>query len=97
MAWTIAERGFPGKPQPGLRNTINSQVTTIVMASMTLSSISGAGVSESNDDFRIWQKRTWRDVRVESVMRFKADIGEMNIAPVQASDAQSRPADGPGE
>ena len=24
--------------------------------------------------------RTWRDVRLESVMRFKADIGESNIA-----------------
>jgi hypothetical protein len=24
--------------------------------------------------------RTWRDVRLESVMRFKADVGEMNIA-----------------
>src|ERR1700730_777353 len=24
--------------------------------------------------------RTWRDVRLESVMRFKADIAEMNIA-----------------
>jgi hypothetical protein len=25
-------------------------------------------------------KRTWRDVRVESVMRFKADLDESNIA-----------------
>ena len=40
--------------------------------------------------------RTWRDVRVESAMRFKADIAESNI-PAWAGDAQSRASDGERE
>ena len=29
-------------------------------------------------DVAVGTQRTWRDVRLESVMRFKADIGERN-------------------
>jgi hypothetical protein len=33
-------------------------------------------------------KRTWRDVRLESVMRTKADIGENNIAAGRVASAR---------
>jgi hypothetical protein len=36
----------------------------------------------------IGTKRTWRDVRLESVMRTKADIGENNIAAGRVASAR---------
>ncbi len=35
--------------------------------------------------------RTWRDVRVESVMRFKADIGESNNSELDDVSVSLRP------
>jgi hypothetical protein len=41
--------------------------------------------------------RTWRDVGHESVMRSKADIGEIDTGLVQGSEIEPWPSDGVGQ